>query len=284
MRSNQISKRNGLPKEIRLAATLAKETNPTAPVIMGGDPVIGIGRAASLGYDAVELHWPSPSDIPMERVLAACKLHDMEISAFATGRSYTQQGLSLIAPEPEIRTAAINRLLEFVDAAAPHHATVILGCIRGNLFGPSQREEALERLSQGTRTIAHYAMEKGVRIVFEAINRYENNYLNNAAETVQFIRDYGLPNTKILLDTFHMNIEDANFAQAIVDCGELLGYVHIADSNRLFAGAGHLPLKEVADALKQIGYQGVLSAECLPLPDSDTALAGWIKGVKQAFI
>lgn len=277
-----MSKSKGLSEAIRFAATLAAETNPTSPVIMGGDPIARIRQAASLGYDAIELHWPSPSKIPMEPILNACHKYGIQISAFATGRSYTLEGLNLIALEPEIRQAAIDRLIQFVDAAAPHEATVILGCIRGNLFGPSHREEALELLSRGTKTVARYAMDQGVEIVFEAINRYENNYLNSAEETIQFIRDYELPNTKILLDTFHMNIEDANLEQAIHLCGDLVGYVHIADSNRMYAGAGHLPLREVMNALTQIGYHGYVSAECLPLPNSRVALEGWIRGVKQA--
>jgi sugar phosphate isomerase/epimerase len=160
---------------------------------------------------------------------------------------------------------------------------VIVGCIRGNLTAEASRKASLERLAQSTRIIAEYARERNVGIVFEAINRFENNYLNTAQETAAFIRENDLPNTKILLDTFHMNIEDADMPQAILDCGDLLGYIHIADSNRHFAGAGHIDLVQIIDSLKKVGYQGFISAECLPLPDSDTAMAGWIQGVKSAF-
>lgn len=79
-----------------------------------------------------------------------------------------------------------------------------------------------------------------------------------------------------------MNIEDSNISKSILDCGGLLGYVHIADSNRHYAGAGHIDFKEVISSLRAIGYNGYISAECLPLPDSNTALKGWIEGVKAA--
>jgi sugar phosphate isomerase/epimerase len=138
-------------------------------------------------------------------------------------------------------------------------------------------------LANSTKIVAEYAQERNVSIVFEAINRFENNYLNTAQETVAFIRENGLPNTKILLDTFHMNIEDADMSKAIFDCGDLLGYVHIADSNRHYAGAGHINMKEIFSALKKINYSGYISAECLPLPDENTALAGWIQGIKSSF-
>lgn len=279
-----MSKNNGTPESIRLVATLTAEVSASSPVVMGGDPSIWIEQASQMGYDGVELHWPNPAQIPIEAIERACQSFNMEIAAFATGRAYVQEGLSLIAPEAELRQGAVARLKSFVDAAAPHKATVILGCIRGNLMESSHRERALELLAENTRSVALYAREKGVGLVFEAINRYENNYLNTAEETAQFIHNYELPNTKILLDTFHMNIEDSSLPHAIRNSKELLGYVHIADSNRLYPGEGHIPFGEIMEALMEIDYRGCISAECLPLPNSNRALAGWMEGVKRAFI
>ncbi len=278
-----MSIKNGLPPKIKLAATLSAETNPNSPVIMSGDPAERIAFASHLGYDAIELHWGNPANIPLKEIIKACSSNYMKVSAFATGRSYVEDGLSLIDPEESIRLAAINRLKEYVDAASAFEATVIIGCIRGNLSAEMDKTVAMNHLLQSTITIAEYAQEKHVGIVFEAINRYENNYLNTAKETLDFIRNNNLPNTKVLLDTFHMNIEDGDLEQEIINCGELLGYFHIADSNRHYAGNGHINFNPIINALKTIDYQGFLSAECLPLPDSDTALSGWIRGVKNAF-
>lgn len=277
-----MSKKNGLAGNNKLVATLTSELNPMSPVIMAGNLTERIKEASLLGYDAIELHWANPAYIPLDEIVSACKTYDMEISAFATGRAYVQEGLSLIHDDIAIRTAAIQRLKDYVDAASPHKATVIIGCIRGNLTTMDNRAFYLERLVQSTHQVADYAKGHDVEIVFEAINRYENNYLNTAQETAEFIKANRFPNTKILLDTFHMNIEDASMSKAILDCGDLLGYVHIADSNRHYAGAGHINLKEVITSLKTANYQGCLSAECLPLPDSKTALKCWIEGVKAA--
>lgn len=278
-----MSIKNGLPEQIKLSATLAAELNPSSPVIMAGDPLERITLASRLGYDSVELHWADPSQIPMADIASACRENQMAISAFATGRAYVQEGLSLIHEDSGNRASAIKRLKDFVDAASPYEAIVIIGCIRGNLAPGEDRRASLDRLAHSTRIIAEYALSRNVMIVFEAINRFENNYLNTSQETASFIREYGLPNTKILLDTFHMNIEDADMSGSILDCGDLLGYIHIADSNRHYAGAGHIDLKQIFEALKKINYKGYVSAECLPLPDSDTALSGWIEGVKNAY-
>ncbi|GAB1475582.1 sugar phosphate isomerase/epimerase [Bacillota bacterium] len=268
---------------MRYAATLCDEAVPSSPVIMGGgDPAFWIECAHTFGYHALELNWPDPSQIPLAEISEACRRYGMNISAFATGRAYVKDGLSLIDPAGELRRKAISRLKAFVDAAAQHDATVILGCIRGNLSEEIHREEVLYRLAESTREVALYAENKGVGLVFEAINRYENNYLNTAVETIAFIKDYALPNTRLLLDTFHMNIEESDFKEAILASRNLLGYIHIADSNRLYPGAGHIPFKGIFDALNKIDYKGFISAECLPLPDSQKALAEWMKGVKQA--
>jgi len=194
-----------------------------------------------------------------------------------------QEGLSLIDDDENRGKAALKRLLHFVDAAAPYNATVIIGCMRGNLPQTTDVRPYLDRLAASVRLAADYAADKGVQIVIEVINRYENNYLNTAAQTMDFIKAYNLKNTRILLDTFHMNIEDSDMSEAIHSCGDLLGYVHVADSNRCFAGAGHINLNKIIKALISTDYKGFISAECLPIPDSDTALTGWILGIKAAF-
>jgi len=278
-----MSLKNGLPDQIKLAATLSAELNLSAPVIMAGKPAEKIAQASGLGYDAIELHWGNPAEIPLKEIASSCSENQMEISAFATGKAYVQEGLSLIHDDSAIRTAAIKRLKEYVDTASPYGATVIIGCIRGNIPSGTNRQSALEKLADSTKIVGEYAQKRNVGIVFEAINRYENNYLNTAKETVAFIRENMLPNTKILLDTFHMNIEDADMSKAILDCGDLLGYIHVADSNRNYTGAGHIDFRRIFDSLKEIDYKGYISAECLPLPDSEAALEGWIRGIKDYY-
>ena len=263
-----------------LIATLCADTNPGSPVIMGGDPARQIGLAAGLGYDGVELHWGSPAEIPLAVIADACEAHGIRVAAFATGRAYVRDGLHLIDVNDRIREAAILRVQQFIDAAAPFQAKVMIGCIRGNIPEYLDREAALDRLAEAVHRLASYGETRGVGLIFESINRYENNYLNTAAETAAFLRRYQLPNTKILLDTFHMNIEDPSLPESIQSCGDLLGYVHVADSNRWYPGAGHLEFGPVFAALKSIGYTGSISAECLPLPDSMTALRNWIEGVR----
>ncbi|TXT25172.1 MAG: xylose isomerase domain-containing protein TIM barrel [Planctomycetota bacterium] len=78
-------------------------------------------------------------------------------------------------------------------------------------------------------------------------------------------------NVTLLCDLFHMNIEEPDVAQALSDAGSHVGHLHFADSNRQAVGFGHTPMPPIIAALRRIGYDGYLSAEVLPLPNSDEA-------------
>jgi sugar phosphate isomerase/epimerase len=90
----------------------------------------------------------------------------------------------------------------------------------------------------------------------------------------------GVPNLKVLADTFHMNIEEVNLAASLRGAGEYLGHVHLVDSNRQAPGHGHLDLPAVVGALNDIGYAGFAAFECLPLPDTRTAASDGLAYVR----
>jgi sugar phosphate isomerase/epimerase len=116
-----------------------------------------------------------------------------------------------------------------------------------------------------------YALEQGVSLVIEPINRYETNYINTIQDALQFISDVDLDNFGVLPDTFHMNIEEASLAESLRAAGDRVHHVQFTDSNRLAAGRGHIDFRTLAAVLRDSGYSGYLSTETLPLPDSRTA-------------
>lgn len=85
------------------------------------------------------------------------------------------------------------------------------------------------------------------------------------------LADLQCTNVGLMLDVFHMNIEEASIERSLEAAGERCWHVHIADSNRRYPGAGHLDFDGVFAALERMGYQGYVSAELFPLPDPDTA-------------
>jgi len=109
------------------------------------------------------------------------------------------------------------------------------------------------------------------------MNRYESPFLNTAAEAASFIRKNELRDVGILLDSFHMNIEEPSMPGAIAMAGNLLKHVHIADSNRNAPGKGHIPFLQLLRALNRVRYDQYLSAEILQAPCSEVVLAETIR-------
>ncbi len=120
--------------------------------------------------------------------------------------------------------------------------------------------------------LAAYAAERDVTLGLEPINRYETFMITNVDQALQFITEVGSENLKLHLDTFHMNIEEPNLADAIHRANELLVNMHVSDSNREATGRGHIDFASLMDALYDINYTGVLTLEPVP-PGSDPLLA-----------
>jgi sugar phosphate isomerase/epimerase len=120
-----------------------------------------------------------------------------------------------------------------------------------------------------------------VPLFFEPLNRYETNLFHRLGETAVWLRDLQTRNVRILADLFHMNIEEADSAAAIREAGSLVGHVHFADSNRRAIGMGHTTMPPIVAALRAIDYDGYLSAEIFPVPDSAAAAAQTIAAFRQ---
>jgi D-psicose/D-tagatose/L-ribulose 3-epimerase len=105
------------------------------------------------------------------------------------------------------------------------------------------------------------AEDQNVVYNMEVVNRFENFLLNTAAEAVEYVQQVGSPNAKILLDTFHMNIEEDTITDALTTAGSYLGHIHLGENNRKTPGYGHIPWGELAAAVKKINFQGWMVME-----------------------
>ncbi len=247
------------------------EAFETAPFLFRGDWRTIIEQAHDSGYDAVELHIRRPDSVRPEELRAFAEKLGMQFSGVATGMSYTMDGLSMIDETPGGRQAAVNRLSQYVDLARGLGCCVILGSIRGSLPAGEAGERSLGYFEESLGKVLDYAGKNGVTVCIEAINRYENNYLNTVEDVKELIGKVGRENLKIHIDTFHMNIEESGFESAVACGGADIGYVHFADNNRHYLGAGMLDFERIAACLKAAGYEGYVSLECLALPDAKTA-------------
>jgi len=223
-----------------------------------------------------------PGDL--EKAFSVAKelgFNGIEISAIATGGAAVRDGLIFSSLDKSIRKAAVDRIKEHVDLASEFNSFIIIGLIRGNLPEGSKKFQAIEWAIEACQECADFAQESGVTILIEMINRYEVNWLNSVSEGIGFLKKVKRENVLLHIDTFHMNIEDPSFKESIINAKNLIGYVHIADSNRWAPGYGHINFPEIISALEEINYQGFLSLEIFPLPDLDTVAKKGIENVRK---
>jgi len=257
--------------------------SPTVPYVFIGDFAESIKEARKYGYDAVELHIKDPKEINANQITKQCERFNIEISGISTGLSYHFDKLSLTDCSEIKRKETIIKIKEFIDLAALIGGSVIIGTIRGNIPTDSSYSEHEKRFCNSLEEILEYAVDKSVTLLIETANRYETNFLNKAEEIFELIDKNNFPILKIHVDTFHMNIEEVNISETIKKISRLLGYLHIADSNRMYPGAGHIDFPPIVSALKKIQYSGYIVVECLPIPNSNTAAKKSIDFMKSIF-
>jgi len=228
-------------------------------------------HAARIGLDAIEIFAPDGDTIrglPLRRMLDQFPL---QIAAFGTGAGMVRHGLSLSHPDDSHRMRAQQFVQSIIEAAVVWHAPAIVGSMQGRWTPECDRLRTLSLLRESLDTLGQFASERGVHLLYEPLNRYETNLVNTLADGVELIQSLKVDNVRLLADLFHMNIEEADMAQALTSAMPYLGHIHLADSNRQAAGLGHTNFQPIAEALRAGGYDGYLSAEAFPMPDSIAA-------------
>lgn len=122
---------------------------------------------------------------------------------------------------------------------------------------PTARKQSIKSMKE----LADYAAQYEITLLMETLNRFEQFLLNDAREAVEFVKDIGKDNVKVMLDSFHMNIEEDFIGDAIRYTGEFLGHLHIGECNRKVPGKGHMPWTEMGQALRDINYDGCVIME-----------------------
>jgi len=230
---------------------------------------VALPTLKALGYDGVELLLKRPEDIVPEELERLLNRHEIELSAIGTGLA-TTDGLYLGSHEERTRQKAVGRVLDFSKMAEHFDCSLIVGSIKGGVV-PLPSLESLTKSMDELRE---------VRLTIEPLNRYESAIVNKASQALELIKKKNLDKSLILLDTFHMNIEEISIADTILNVGKKLGYFHIADSNRRAPGDGHIQFSEVFRALKTVHYDGYVSAEIVQEPNSENALRKTIEFVR----
>lgn len=257
---------------MRSAVTISLVREATGgPFVFWHDLAAGCAKAAELGFDAVEVFPCSAAELDVSLLRSCLERHQFKLAAMGTGAGWVVKKLRLTDPDVSVRSAALSFIREIIDIAGSFGAPAVIGSMQGRAEGGLSHEQHLVWLAEALDELAPRAAEHGTTLLIEPLNRYETNLINSVADGVKLIGSLKATNVKLLCDLFHMNLEEVDIAQALSDAGPHVGHVHFADSNRRAVGFGHTSMPPIIAALRRIGYEGYLSAEILPLPNSDEA-------------
>jgi sugar phosphate isomerase/epimerase len=265
-------------------AITTPEVEMVVPVaLLSGSFAERLQKAARLGYDGVELMVVRPGELNADEIGTQVSKLGLEVASIASGAIYMVDKLTLLASDAEVSRQAEARLHDLIEFAAAMEAPLVtIGGFRGRLVWAGG-QQARVKLIQILRAAAEKGAKRGIRLVLEPLNRYESDILNTAGEGLALIQEVGHSHLGLLLDTYHVNIEEASFTEPFRQAmaAGRLWHVHLADSNRLPPGQGHIDFPGIVATLREVGYQGYLSAELLCRPDPDAAAIATVEHMRQ---
>lgn len=184
-----------------------------------------------------------------------------------------ENGVKLSQNDPVKRNRDIDLFKHQLDNVKHVGAKgIALGFIRGGHDAGESEGDALKRIAESLHVLGSYAKEIGTTIMLEPINRYEINTLNRATDAIHFIKNNNLEGVSLLLDLFHMNIEDQSIYGSIHAAKGLISNIHTPDSNRYAPGQGHFDFPKIIEALREAEYDDFLTVEAFA-PDQEQTLS-----------
>lgn len=214
---------------------------------------MALRKTAEHGYRTIEFAYLRPEKFDLDRLATLARSLDVEIGV--------TMGLPLdrdVSSEDPATVAAGTAMLADAVRAVRDIGGNKLGGILYSAHTKYNRQPTRRGWDNSVAAIARtagLARESGIDLVLEVVNRFETNLLNTTAQGLRFIEETGSDHVRLHLDTFHMNIEEANPAAAIRLAGDRLGYFHIGESNRGYLGDGVIDFDLIFDALVDIDYK-----------------------------
>ena len=215
-------------------------------------------KVRELGFDILEIgagHLLDMSGKEIDDLKSLCK----DIGLVITSNIGPAKNKDVASPDPAVRRAGIEFLTDIMKAMKRLGSDKLVGVqytYWPNDFTDLDKPAIWARGVESVKKMAPVAEDCGVEMCLEVVNRFETHILNTGAEAAAFCAEVGHKSVKILLDTFHMNIEEDNIPRAFREAGSLLGHIHVGEGNRKLPGEGSLPWAEIGQALRDIHFTG----------------------------
>jgi D-psicose/D-tagatose/L-ribulose 3-epimerase len=219
-------------------------------------------RLVEAGFDLIELPLETVDGFAYREAAAVIKDHGLQVSTCAA----MGPDRDLIHPDEAIRENGIAYIRHCIEASQTLGSHNLVGPIYSAVgrtwkMSPAERARDTDLLVKQLQALGRYAADHGVVLGIEPLNRFETSFINLAGQASEIIDRVDSPGCKILLDTFHMNIEEKDLGEAIRAAGPRLVHLHTCENDRGTPGSGHIPWAEVAQALADINFTGPVVIE-----------------------
>lgn len=226
-----------------------------------------VKKAAKLGFDVVELTPPAfMANLEKNKMMDLKKCADdnnVELSyCIGFAREY-----DMASEDADVRKRGMDFIRNILSAVSIMDGKILSGILYSywpyDFSKPvPDKERAWERALASVKECVKVAEDLGITYAIELVNRFEHFILNSVEEGIEFVNQVGSKNCKLLLDTFHSNIEEPSTAGAIVKAGDLLAHIHVCQNNRMIPfEADNMPWDSIARAVKQINFNGRIVME-----------------------
>jgi D-psicose/D-tagatose/L-ribulose 3-epimerase len=217
---------------------------------------------ARMGFDLIEIGIESTSDLDYTRAAEIAKANRLAVSVCAA----MGPDRDLIHPDEAIRSNGMGYVRHCIDAAKTLGARNVVGPLYSAVgrtwqSTEDERKRDTDLLVRQLGELSRHAGDSGVMLCVEPLNRFETSFMNLASQAIDVVDRVDHPACGILLDTFHMNIEERSIGDALRAAGSRVKHVHGCENDRGAPGSGHVPWNEVRDALKDINYDGPVVIE-----------------------
>jgi sugar phosphate isomerase/epimerase len=238
---------------------------------------------AEAGYAGIEAMIAAPYALPAGTLRQRLSERGLQLIGVRTGGIVEQRHLYLSSADPMVRMRAVSALCEVIEYGAEFgQPKILLGLMQGRLEADVALGDALGWIAEGLAHAGEVAARLGLEIGLEPINRFILGYNSTVSAVLALIQRIGADNVRLLVDTFHMHIEERSIAGALFEGGARIGHVHLADSNRRAPGLGHFDFAEFFGTLRALGYTGDLTVECEYWPNQIVAArmaAGFLSSI-----
>jgi len=226
------------------------------------DTISLFSKIKSMGYDLVEIPVEDPALIDVKSVKEALKEFELEAAicgAFGPSRDLTHEDVSYHNTSFDYIESCLEIAYELGAGffAGPMYSAVG----KARLVSPEQKKIEWDRAATNLYRVSEMAEERGLQLAIEPLNRFESDLINTAEDVVQLIKDIGHPAAKILLDGFHMNIEEPDIERAILLAGDNLLHVQVSENYRGTPGTGQTRWDAFKRGLEAINYSGAVCIE-----------------------